>query len=41
MLIGVAAGMYGYDGPGAMVVTIAVPVLIVLILIAMYGRRKR
>ncbi len=41
MLISVAAGVHGYNGPGAMVITVAVPVLIVLILVAMYGRRRR
>jgi hypothetical protein len=41
MLIGIAAGMHGYDGPGATAITIAVPALIVLILVAVYGRRKR
>jgi len=44
MLIGVAVvavGMHGYNGPGAMVITLAVPALIVLILVTVYGRRKR
>jgi hypothetical protein len=41
MLIGVAVGMHGYNGPGALVITIAVPVLIVLILVGVYGRRRR
>jgi hypothetical protein len=41
MLIGVAVGMHGYDGPGAMAITIAVPVLLVLILVGVYGRKKR
>jgi hypothetical protein len=44
MLIGVpviAVGMHGYNGPGAMAVTIAVPVLLVLILVGVYGRKKR
>jgi hypothetical protein len=40
MLIGVtvvAVGMHGYGGPGAIETTIAVPVLLVLILVAVYG----
>jgi hypothetical protein len=43
MLIGaaVAAMGHGYNGPGAMVITIAVPVLLVLILAAVYGRKRR
>ena len=41
MLIGGAVGMHGYNGTGASVITLAVPVLIVLILVGVYGRRKR
>jgi hypothetical protein len=37
----VAMGMHGYDGPGAMAITLAVPVLAVLILVGVYGRKKR
>jgi cytochrome c oxidase subunit IV len=44
MLTGVvvlAVGMHGYNGPGALGITIAIPVILVLILVAMYGRKKR
>ena len=41
MLIGVAVGMRGYNGPGALVITLGVPVPLVLILLAVYGRRNR
>jgi len=37
----VAVGMHGYSGPGAMVITLGVPVLLVLILVGVYGRRSR
>ena len=37
----VAVGMHGYDGPGAMAITLGVPVVLVLILVGVYGRRKR
>ena len=41
MLTGIAVGMHGYNGPGAMVITLGVPALVVLILVGVYGRRKR
>jgi hypothetical protein len=41
MLMGLAVGMHGYSGPGAIEITLGVPVLIVLILVGVYGRRKR
>jgi len=37
----VAVGMHGYNGPGAIVITLGVPVLLVLILVGVYGRRSR
>jgi len=37
----VAVGMHGYNGPGAIVITLGVPVLLVLILVGVYGRRNR
>lgn len=41
MLIGVAVGIHGYDGPGASVFVFGTVALIVLILVAVYRPRKR
>jgi hypothetical protein len=44
MLIGVAVvavGMHDYNGPYASAITLGIVALIVLILIGVYGRKKR
>jgi hypothetical protein len=41
MLIGVAVGIHGYNGPGASVFVFGAVALIVLILVAVYRPRKR